>query len=152
MRFRSNAQRKAVMSKLNAGRNYQPVQRNSINTNSKSNVPEKLKPFTKEKWSESDVRLALRRINNGKITPSEIMGVNKSLYDGEGVELSHEQSQKGYNYLMDKWKTPRGSERANNPFGYREEETLKNFSGIKLKDFYSERGNYYYPVYRVEGK
>jgi len=110
-----------------------------------------LAPFRASSWSESTVKLALLRINSGKITPSQIFEANSFLYSGEGVSLEPSQVRKGYDWLMGQWKTPGGKERENSPFGGREEGVLEKFSTIKLNDFYSERGNWYVPVYRVEG-
>ena len=49
--------------------------------------------------------------------------------EAEGVEATKEQAQKGYDWLMNLYKTPHGLQRKNNPFVYREEEALD--SGIK---------------------
>jgi hypothetical protein len=53
-----------------------------------------------------------------------------------------EQVEKGKNWLM---KNKRS-------LGLREEEALKTLETIRLVEFYSENGRYYYPVYRVSGK
>jgi hypothetical protein len=76
------------------------------------------------------------------------------LQEGE-LSLSDEQTAKGYDFLIDQWKTPRGIERKNNPFGYREQNALENFSHFTLSDFY-DAGNihhsYYLPIYNVYTK
>lgn len=75
----------------------------------------------------------------------------------EGLLLSDEQNQKGYDWLKNLWVTPNGKERKNNPFGYREQDALKNFSHCTLKGYY-DAGNYYrsyyiplYDVYTKDG-
>lgn len=71
------------------------------------------------------------------------------------LSLSADQSQKGYDFLMNVWKTPRGIERKNSPFGYREQAILENFSRFELKDFYNA-GNthhdFYLPLYECISK
>lgn len=70
--------------------------------------------------------------------------------------LSPEQNKKGYDFLMNLWKSPTGKERANNPFGYREQAVLANFShfelaGLKDNSLYGQRP-FYIPVYDVVSK
>jgi hypothetical protein len=108
-----------------------------------------LQPFTKEKWEEKDVQLALRRINSGKITPKEIFNVNKNLDSGEGVSLTQSQSDKGFTYLKGLHYTPKGKEKESSPYGSREVFIIDNPKYIYLIDFYSERGRYYVPLYRA---
>src|SRR5215469_9342328 len=73
----------------------------------------------------------------------------------DGIAISEEQAQKGIDFLMAQWKTPRGIERRNNPFGYREQRVLENFSHFTLKSLYNA-GNcyrdYYLPLYEVVAK
>lgn len=78
-------------------------------------------------------------------------------YEFEGFKLSDEQVLKGFDWLKNLWVTPAGKERKNNPFGYREQEALKNFDRIELKGYY-DAGNYYrsyfipmYDVYTKDG-
>lgn len=70
------------------------------------------------------------------------------------LTLSPEQNQKGYDFLMDQWKTATGKERKNNPFGYREQAILENFSHFELNGWY-DAGNayasYYLPLYECVG-
>jgi len=79
--------------------------------------------------------------------------------DGSGFMLTPEQVEKGRYWLFNRWQTPRGKERKNNPFGYREQRVLEDFETIKLVDFVN-RANYtqtqygiraYQPYYRVIG-
>lgn len=99
-------------------------------------------PFRKDTLSEREVRLLMKRINDGRIKPGD---------DGLSFpyKLTDSQVEKGRKWLMNLWKSPRGVERKNNPYGYREQEILDNFKTIEFVDVYSERGNYYYPYYRV---
>lgn len=77
-----------------------------------------------------------------------------------GLAITPEQTKKGLDWLMDQWKTPRGIERKNNPFGYREQEVLENFSHFLLTDWYDAMSSYgvqqgyhsYLPVYTVVAK
>ncbi len=77
-----------------------------------------------------------------------------------GFKLSPEQTQKGLTWLKDQWQTPNGKERKNNPFGYREEDAIKNFTEFRLIDFFDTASYYavqsgihnYIPVYEVIGK
>lgn len=119
----------------------------------KKNVPD----FVKNKiLTEQQINLLKRRLNDGKIKHSDIFGES-----GEKVfRLTPEQTRKGLKWLMNKWKTPRGVERKNNPFGYREQNVLENFSHFELADFHnnvnywqSQSGiNNYVPVWDVIGK
>jgi len=69
--------------------------------------------------------------------------------------ISDAQNQKGYEFLMDQRFTPTGKERLNNPFGYREQAILDNFSHFTVKDWYNA-GNayndYYLPLYECVSK
>lgn len=100
-----------------------------------------LEPFKKEELSEKEVHLLLKRINDGRIKPSDI--------SSWPFKLSDSQVAKGKAWLMNLWKSPRGVERKNNPFAAGEQGVLESFKTIELADVYSERGNYYYPYYRV---
>jgi len=113
--------------------------------------PTGIKEFDKPVLTEREVNLLMRRINAGKIKPSDLSKI-KRIYDGEGIPLTPEQSEKGRRYLYNLWKTPRGKERKNNPFGYREEDIIDNLREIRLRDVYSERGNFYVPLYEAISK
>ena len=92
--------------------------------------------YDKGYLTESEVLLLKSRLNNGKITHDEIP------FPEDGFNLTPEQVDKGYKWLMNLWVTPTGKERKNNPYGWREMETLKNFKTIKLIEF-TDRANYY---------
>lgn len=104
-------------------------------------------PFEKDMLSEQEVNLMMRRINAKKIEPSKI----RNIENGQGYELTEEQNRKGFAWLNDKYKSPSGKERKNSPYGYREQAILEKPDRITLIDVYSERGNWYQPVYRVYG-
>lgn len=73
----------------------------------------------------------------------------------KSLTLSPEQNKKGYEFLMKQWKTESGKERKNNPFGYREQAILENFSHFELKDWYNcgtyEGHDFYLPLYECIG-
>lgn len=69
--------------------------------------------------------------------------------------ISEEQKMKGLKWLRNLYKTPKGKERKNNPFGYREERILDALdSEIKcyIVGFYNIGGytDFYVPIYRYE--
>lgn len=103
--------------------------------------------LNKDTLTEAEVNLLMRRINSKKINPQDI----PHFQDGEGYKLTDSQIAKGKAWLIDQWKSPTGRERVNNPFGYREEQILEKLREIRLKDVYSERGNFYIPLYEVLG-
>lgn len=104
-------------------------------------------PFMKLDLTEKEVLLLKRRINSGKITVEDALKVKPE----EGWNLTPDQTEKARKWLKNQWKTPLGIERANNPFGYREEAAINTLTSMSLVDFYSPRGNYYYPVYNAYG-
>lgn len=75
--------------------------------------------------------------------------------DFEGVKLTDEQSLKGFDWLKNLWVTPKGAERKNNPYGYREQDALKDFNRCELSGYY-DAGNayrsFYVPIYDVYSK
>jgi len=161
MKFKNASQRKAVMAKLNnmPPGYYQDYKGQIIRDTSKPaieayrkklRVENKNMPLvTKPMMTESEVNLLMRRINAGKIKPSDL-SKNKLIYDGEGIKLTQEQSEKGRRWLLDKWKSPTGKERKGNPYGYREQDIIDNFREIRLADTYPSRyGNYHHPLYRA---
>ena len=110
-------------------------------------------------------------IASGEISESEIismksfMGKSKEnaefIFDllnelPDGLTLSHTQNQKGIDFLLNQWKTPRGIERKNNPFGYREQHVLENFSHFTIDSFYDcsnySQISFYLPIYHCISK
>jgi hypothetical protein len=98
-----------------------------------------------------------KRLNDGKFNVQDVFDFNNLHRD---FILTPEHTEKGIAWLKDKWKTPRGIERKNNPFGYREEEILENFSHFTLSDFYDTASyaavqmgiHHYVPVWTVHAK
>lgn len=102
---------------------------------------------------ESEIKLLRRRLNDKKIIQEDV----ELLMD---IKITPEQTKKGLDWLMNKWKTPRGVERKNNPFGYREQRALETFEEFRLNSFFNnvnvyqaEAGiNNYIAVWDVIGK
>ena len=117
----------------------------------KKDIPEFAKNDT---LTEQQVNLIKRRMNDKKFSPSDIFSGEKN------YKLTMDQEQKGLSWLKDKWLTPKGKERQDNPFGFREQNIIKNFSHYELIDYYDDV-NYvqaqagiknYQPLYRVNAK
>lgn len=74
----------------------------------------------------------------------------------DGLTISEDQNKKGYDFLMDQWKSKTGKERKNNPYGYREQEILENFSHFTLASLYDAstygQSAYYLPLYDCHSK
>jgi hypothetical protein len=94
--------------------------------------------------TKSEINLLCRRLNKG-----EVMDVSE-IWDNP-AELTAEQNAEAINFLRNEWKTPKGKERLNSPFGYREEEIIDNFRTFELAGFYdaSKYGGrtFYIPLY-----
>ena len=114
--------------------------------------------FEKGYLTEREVLLFKNRINKGEDYREELEKFFESVPD-DGYKLEDTQIEKGRAWLMNLWKTPRGKERKNNPFGYREQHVLENFKEIKLLE-YVNRANLiqskygircYVPYYAVIG-
>ncbi|HUS51174.1 MAG TPA: hypothetical protein VMZ91_13485 [Candidatus Paceibacterota bacterium] len=126
--------------------------------------------FSVKKSKEDKAKkLFLQNIKQrGTITEKELLLVKRRLNDGktykwEDVEeltdlkLTPEQNQKGIAWLKNKGWGKTGIERSTTPYGYREEEALKNVKEIKLNSFtnrgYGDVKNFVpvYDVYTKEG-
>lgn len=98
--------------------------------------------------TEREVLLLKRRANNGD---DEAANFYPSC--GTEIEVTEEQSVKGFAWLMNLYKTPTGKERKNNPFGYREMNILDNYKGERFQ--FVNNGNrwrdYYIPIYSLCG-
>lgn len=96
--------------------------------------------------TEREILLLKARLNREEeVDLSEI-------YDSGGFAITEEQTKKGYDWLMNQWKTPRGVERKNNPFGFREEDILDNFYRFEITGFHNignRYHDYYTPAYEV---
>ena len=77
-----------------------------------------------------------------------------NLYDNE-IECTAEQTKKGLVWLLNKWKTPKGAERKNNPFGYREQNVLEDENAKAYFNGFYDTGNsyatFFVPIYEVVG-
>ncbi len=101
--------------------------------------------------TEREILLLKRRANNGDRDAA-------NFYPGcdRVIEVTDEQSKKGFKWLYNLYKTPTGKERKNNPFGYREMDILDNYKGERFTfvGFY-DAGNrfysYYIPIYELNG-
>lgn len=101
-------------------------------------------------------------LSNGVITERGVLLLKKRANNGDNeaanfypscdieIEVTEEQSAKGYKWLMNLYKTPTGKERKNNPFGYREMNILDNYKGERFQfvDLHlcDWRGTPLYPV------
>lgn len=114
-------------------------------------------PFKgKKTLSEKEINLMKRRLNDGKIKSSDLRKL-KPISSGDGFKLTKQQNEKARKFLINLGKTPRGTERKDNPFGFREETLLEeNFREIRLIDFRNisrVRGfNNFVPLWEVQGK
>jgi hypothetical protein len=104
-------------------------------------------------------------IKSGKITESELVSlnsfynksqenkdvINAAMYEDadakDELTLTDDQNKKGYDFLIGLRFTPTGKDRQNNPYGYREENILDNFSHFTFCGFYSEQVRYYIRMY-----
>lgn len=102
----------------------------------------------KQRLTESEVKLLLKRLNDGKIDSHQFrLG---------GYSLTPDQVEKGRKWLLSRWITPKGVERKNSPFGYREKDVLKHFKALRLADVtdishYGSSRRFYVPVYEATG-
>lgn len=97
--------------------------------------------------TEKEIKLIFRRMNSGiKVDLSNIWN--------ECVKLTEEQDLKGITFLNNLWKTPKGVERKNNPFGYREQAVLESFKYFEFAGTYDAGNRYhsfYVPLYNCNG-
>ena len=77
-----------------------------------------------------------------------------NLYDNE-IECTAGQTKKGIEWLLNKWKTPKGAERKNNPFGYREQNVLEDENAKAYFNGFYDTGNsyatFFVPIYEIVG-
>jgi len=97
--------------------------------------------------SEKDILLMKRRMNanNNDTSVREVLDYYMEI--GENPRLDAEQTKKGYDFLMNLWKSPTGKVRTNNPFSEREQKVLENFSHFEFEGFMNGQ-----PVYIVMAK
>ncbi len=100
--------------------------------------------------TESEIKLLCKRAN----AEATREATREALSDFEGSEITPEQESKGLAWLINQYKTPRGVERKNNPFGYREIEAIEKFSHFTFDGLY-DAGNayisFFVPIYTVHG-
>jgi hypothetical protein len=105
--------------------------------------------------TEKEILLISRR-QNAKKDLKELQKYQTLLDDGEEIRVTDEQAQKGFDWLLDQYKTPRGIERKNNPFGYREEEAIDSGLDYFTYDGHFDAGNthvsWFAPIYTFHGK
>lgn len=74
--------------------------------------------------TEKQIGLIGRRLNNKKELGEELEAL-KTEAEEEGVEVSKEQAEKGFNWLWNLYMSPTGQERRVHPYGFREAEMLE---------------------------
>lgn len=103
--------------------------------------------------TEKEINLIKLRLNNDKVDEDTQEAID---YIWEEMpKLTPDQNKKGIDYLRNLWKSPTGKERANNPFGYREQDVLETFEYFALRGFYDAGNRYrkfYVPLYAVFGE
>lgn len=100
--------------------------------------------------TEQEINLFKNRLNRGAASWDEIDKLVDLCF-----RLTPEQTEKGYNWLVNLWKTPKGKERKNNPFGPREEAVLESFRCFTFDGFYNAGNgfvNFYVPIWGVVGE
>jgi hypothetical protein len=105
--------------------------------------------------TNQQVNHIFKTLNGSNTELKEMIKQVFQTYGYEGTKLTDEQSQKGYDWLKNLWKSPTGKERKNNPFGYREQAALENFDRCELSGYYDADNGYrsfYIPIYDVYSK
>lgn len=91
---------------------------------------------------ENEIALLKRRRNRGE---------HISIPDA--IPVSYEQAQKGFAWLWDKYQTPRGAERKNNPFSNSEATALEwakmHGARFTFNGFYGTGNNWHEPIYEL---
>lgn len=109
----------------------------------------------KKKISENDLNALRSFLNNKNPTSEEKSKIFDLIYNGgDYIELDKQHQQKGIDWLVKQYKTPKGKLKENSPFGTREVFILENVREIRLRDLY-DAGNmfskFYIPLYEVCG-
>ena len=106
----------------------------------------------KKKYSEKELNALKNHMNANPVVGSAL---NNFVANKEGTKLDKTQVAKGFKYLYNLGYTPRGVERKNNPYGYREEYIVKNPKTIELIQFHDAgygNNTFYVPYYEAIGK
>lgn len=95
----------------------------------------------------------------GWINENEILLLKRRRNRGERIQIenpipvSYEQAQKGFAWLWDKYRTPRGAERKNNPFSNSEKKALEGAkmhgARFTFNGFYETGNNWHEPIYEL---
>lgn len=97
--------------------------------------------------TEREILLIKRRLNNF----GEVL-IKRALFGNGPLQITPEQTVKGLDWLLDKYKTPRGVVRKHNPFNQKHIAILENFKKFELVGFEDVSRNYmmwFMPIYRV---
>jgi len=112
------------------------------------------------KWSEKELKAYFKFLNNSedeklKQKVSKAFRNNKKIANADGISLTEDQQNKGWKYLYNLGFTPKGAERRNSPYGYREEQIVSLKGDLSLIGSY-DAGNmfrsYYVPLYEAYSK
>ena len=107
----------------------------------------------KKKLTEKELNALKNHMN--KIDFKEANKVNELVAKKDGTKLDASQIAKGKKYLYNLGFTPKGVERKNSTYGYREDYIVKNLKTIELLQFH-DAGNrnfsFYVPYYYAVGK
>lgn len=96
--------------------------------------------------TEKQINLISRRLN-AKHDLKEVDAIHSLAVRGEEIRITPEQAQKGFDWLMNLYKSPSGKERKNNPFGIREMNMLDTGLGHFTYDGHFDAGNAYHEWY-----
>lgn len=100
--------------------------------------------------TEREVNLIKKRLNDPRTG-----GIKRRIFANGTLKLTPEQTEKGIKWLLNKYKTPRGVVRKNNPFNKKQAAILENFKEFELVNFY-DMGTmfvaWWLPVYLVRSK
>lgn len=95
--------------------------------------------------TEQQIGLIGRRLN-AKRDLKEVQAIY-DLATEEGIEVTGEKAQKGFEWLWNLYKSPTGKERSNNPYGIREQNMLETGLGHFTYDGHFDAGNAYHSFY-----
>ena len=110
----------------------------------------------KRKWTEKEMNAFKNHLN--RVDDEErraLLDVMWENTDENGtIDIDSAWQAKGEKWLYSQGFTPKGKERMWSPYGYREEEVVKNIKSISLSGFHNTSffSQFYVPVYYVEGK
>lgn len=80
--------------------------------------------------------------------------IKRRIFANGPLKLTPEQTEKGIKWLLDKYKTPGGVVRKNNPFNKKQAAILENFKEFELVNFWDSGTfiDWWLPVYLVRSK